>query len=171
MDLAGSGSLVLRPLDPHDWLAVRRIYELGIASGHATFQTEAPDWEEWNRAHLADARLVATVDETIVGWAALSPVSSRCVYRGVAEVSIYVDPAYSGRGIGSRLLAELIRLSEVAGIWTLQAGIFPENAASLRLHARSGFREVGRRERIGCLHGSWRDVLLLERRSLTEGLR
>jgi len=149
-----------------DWPAVRRIYEAGIATGNATFQTEAPAWEVWDAGHLRTCRLVVRNDEGVVtGWAALSPVSGRAVYAGVCEVSIYVAPASQGRGVGRRLLGALIDASENDGRWTLQAGIFLENAASIALHQRCGFRVVGRRERLGALHGVWRDVLLLERRS------
>ena len=159
----------LRPLAPSDWPAARAIYEAGIATGRATFETKAPDWAAWDAAHLAHARLVAEIDGRVVGWAALSPVSGRCVYAGVAEVSVYVAPEAQGRGVGRLLLAGLVGASEAAGIWTLQAGIFPENAASVALHERCGFRVVGRRERLGQLGGRWQDVLLLERRSPVVG--
>ncbi|MFO7696880.1 MAG: N-acetyltransferase family protein [Anaerolineae bacterium] len=157
----------VEPLRPEDWPAVVRIYREGIATGQATFELEAPDWALWDRHHLPEPRLVAR-DEggVIVGWAALSPVSARAVYRGVAEVSVYVATAERSQGIGRALLEALIAASERAGLWTLQAGIFPENVASLRLHAACGFRVVGRRERLGQLRGVWRDVLLLERRSV-----
>jgi phosphinothricin acetyltransferase len=159
----------LRPLEPDDWPAVRAIYIEGIATGQATFQTEAPAWEAWDVGHIATCRLVAAAAGTVVGWAALSPVSSRACYAGIAEVSIYVAAVARGRGIGRLLLEALVAESERAGFWTLQAGIFPENAASVALHERCGFRVVGRRERIGQLHGRWRDVLLLERRSAAVG--
>ena len=155
---------------PADWPAVRAIYEAGIATGHATFQTEAPGWESWDAAHLATCRLVARdVSAAAVGWAALTPISARPVYAGVAEVSVYVAEGARGRGVGRGLLETLISASERDGRWTLQAGIFPENTASVALHLRCGFREVGRRERIGRLRGVWRDVLLLERRSRVVG--
>jgi phosphinothricin acetyltransferase len=154
----------IRPLLAPDWPTVRAIYLEGIATGNATFETAAPEWERWDAAHMPHCRLVATAPQTILGFAALSPVSSRQVYAGVAEVSVYVGAQSRGAGVGRALLGELIRLSEVAGIWTLQAGIFPENQASLRLHEMAGFRIVGTRERIGCLAGRWRDVVLLERR-------
>lgn len=147
------------------WDAVRRIYREGIATGHATFETEAPDWQRWDSAHLPHSRLVARDAGALVGWAALSPVSPRHVYRGVAEVSVYVAESARGRGAGRMLLEALVAESEQQGIWTLQAGIFPENSASLELHRKCSFRLVGRRERIGQLGGVWRDVLLLERRS------
>ncbi|MBJ6144776.1 N-acetyltransferase [Hymenobacter sp. BT559] len=158
--------LQIEPLLPTHWPAVRAIYEQGIATGQATFTTESPSWEEWDRS-----RLVAMADAgLVVGWAALSPVSSRCVYAGVAEVSIYIAAGDRGRGVGRQLLAALVAESEVHGLWTLQAGIFAENQASVRLHGALGFRVVGRRERIGCLAGIWRDTLLLERRSQRVGV-
>ena len=161
----------LLPLTAAHWPEARAIYEAGLATGHATFQTEAPTWAEWDRNHLPHSRLVAAdEDGQIVGWAALSPVSGRCVYGGVGEVSVYVAAAARGRGVGRHLLAALVAASEAQGMWTLQAGIFPENVASLRLHEVSGFREVGRREKIGQLGGVWRDTLLLERRSAVVGV-
>lgn len=157
--------LRIEAMAPRDWPDVRRIFEEGIASGNATFETRAPEREVWDRAHLAEPRLVARDDGRVVGWAALSPVSVRPVYAGVAEVSIYVAETARGRGVGRALLEELVARSERAGIWTLQSGIFPENRASVALHERCGFRVVGRRERIGRSGDRWRDVLLLERRS------
>jgi phosphinothricin acetyltransferase len=153
-----------------DWDTVRAIYCEGIATGNATFETDAPAWEAWDRGHLRACRLVAKIDGRVVGWAALSPVSGRCVYAGVAEVSIYVSASARGQGIGRALLAALVEASERAGLWTLQAGIFPENAASLALHRAHGFRKVGRRERIGQINGVWRDVALMERRSQVVGI-
>ncbi|PJJ53155.1 GNAT family N-acetyltransferase [Hymenobacter chitinivorans] len=160
----------LLPLAAAHWEQVRTIYEQGLATGNATFQTTAPAWEEWDQGHLAHSRLVA-LDEAgqVLGWVALSPVSGRCVYGGVGEVSVYVATAARGLGVGRQLLAALITESEKQGMWTLQAGIFPENTASVRLHEAHGFRQVGRRERIGQLHGLWRDTLLLERRSTVVG--
>ena len=155
----------VRSMSPTDWPAVRSIYEEGIATGNATFQSEAPTWEEWDAAHLRGCRLVAERDGRRVGWAALSGVSSRCVYSGVAEVSVYVAADARGGGIGRQLLEALVAESERAGIWTLQAGIFPENLPSLTVHRRCGFRVVGRREKLGQMNGRWRDVMLLERRS------
>ena len=155
--------ITIRPLLAPDWPAVRAIYLEGIATGNATFETAAPEWERWDGAHLPHCRFVAAA-QTILGFAALSPVSARKVYAGVAEVSVYVGAQSRGAGVGRALLGELIRTSEAVGIWTLQAGIFPENQASLRLHEMAGFRIVGTRERIGCLAGRWRDVVLLERR-------
>ena len=160
----------LLPLAADHWPAVRAIYAEGMATGTATFATEPPTWEAWDTSHLPTCRLVAA-DEAgqVLGWAALSPVSSRCLYAGVAEVSVYVAAAARGRGVGLALLRELVIESEQNGLWTLQAGIFPENPASLRLHEAVGFRRVGRRERIGQLRGVWHDTLLLERRSAAVG--
>jgi L-amino acid N-acyltransferase YncA len=154
------------PLGPGDWPAVLAIYEAGIATGDATFETAAPDWPAWDAAHLPGHRLVARDDAgQVVGWVALAPVSDRCAYAGVAEDSIYVAPVAQGRGVGRALLAAVVASAERGGIWTIQTGIFPENQASVRLHEACGFRVVGVRERLGRLHGRWRDVLLLERRS------
>lgn len=152
-------------MQPEDWPAVRAIYLQGIATGNATFETTAPDWETWNAGHLPHSRLVARDADAILGWAALSPYSRRQVYAGVAEVSLYVAENARGQGIGAALLAALVAESEANGIWTLQAGIFPENLASIALHTRFGFRIAGTRERIGCMNGQWRDVVLLERRA------
>lgn len=153
-------------MTPGDWPDVRTIYEEGIATGQATFQTEAPAWDAWDRGHLQSCRLVAkNADKETLGWAALSPVSARPVYAGVVEVSVYVATEARGKGVGRRLLESLIEAAEADGRWTMQAGIFPENTASIRLHERCGFRVVGRRVRIGQHHGVWRDVMLLERRS------
>ena len=160
----------LSPLTAAHWPAVRAIYEQGIATGNATFETQAPEWEAWDRAHLTHSRLVA-VDKagTVLGWAALSPVSSRCVYGGVAELSIYIAAEARGQGVGRQLLQALITDSEAHGIWTLQAGTFEENRASIGLHTQAGFRVVGHRERIGQHHGVWRNTVQLERRSPTVG--
>jgi L-amino acid N-acyltransferase YncA len=155
---------------PGDWPAVRDIYLEGIATRQATFETEAPAWETWDAAHATFARLVARRNELVIGWAALSPVSARKVYSGVAEVSVYVADHQKGLGLGRRLLGALIAAAEANGIWTLQAVVFAENAASVALHRRCQFREVGRRERIAKLDGVWRDILLLERRSRTIGI-
>ena len=156
----------IEPLTADDWPVVRTIYAEGIATGQATFETDVPDWPAWDAARLACCRLAARRGAVLVGWATLGPVSSRPVYRGVAEVSVYVAAAARGQGIGRALLAALVEASEEAGLWTLQASIFPENAASLALHRACGFRVVGRRERIARHHGRWRDTLLLERRSI-----
>ncbi len=157
-------------MTPADWSEVLRIYAEGIATGNATMETEPPSWETWDRAHRPDCRLVAREVRSVLGWAALSGVSERCAYGGVAEVSVYVSAGARGRGLGRALLSALVRASEEAGIWTLQAGIFPENTASLAIHQACGFRVVGVREKLGKLQGSWRDVALLERRSDTVGL-
>jgi phosphinothricin acetyltransferase len=154
-----------RTLRPQDWPEVVRIYEEGMLTGNATFETQLPSWEAWDAAHLAEHRLVVTLDDDVVGWAALSPYSDRECYRGVAEESIYIAERVRGLGFGRQLLGALIESSESAGIWTLQAGIFPENEASIALHVALGFRVVGVRERLGRLRGAWRDVVLLERRS------
>lgn len=155
----------IRTLYPSDWEQVKSIYEKGIETGNATFQTTSPSFEEWDHSHLKNCRFVAEQDGTVCGWAALTPVSSRCVYAGVAEVSVYIDQAFSGKGLGFSLLSHLVKASEQEGIWTLQAGIFPENAASLKIHEKAGFRILGIREKIGKHHGAWRDTVLLERRS------
>jgi len=158
------------PMDSSHGDAVRRIYEEGIATGIATFETEAPEWDKWDRAHLADCRLVAVRGHDVIGWAALSPVSDRCAYGGVAEVSVYVAAAARGQGLGKRLLEALIGESEHSGFWTLQAGMFTENRTSIALHKACGFVEVGVRQRLGRLQGAWRDVVLLERRSKVVGV-
>jgi phosphinothricin acetyltransferase len=155
----------IRDLRPDDWPEVARIYEQGIRTGNATFDTSAPEWDAWDFAHEAEHRLVAVEVGRVVGWAALSPVSDRSCYAGVAEHSVYVAEDARGRGVGRALLTALIESTERAGIWTLQAGIFPENEPSVALHLALGFRVVGVRERLGRSHGVWRDVLLLERRS------
>ena len=160
--------MTIRGLRPDDWPAVRAIYEDGIRSGDATFETETPSWARWDAAH-PELRLVAEREGSVVGWAALSPVSARRCYRGVGEVSVYVAAEARGDGLGRALLDELVERSEQAGYWTLSAGVFPENEASLRLHKACGFREVGVRERLGELGGVWRDVVLLERRSTLTG--
>ena len=161
---------MIERMRPGHWGSVRAIYREGIATGDATFETEAPEWELWDAAHLRCCRLVALEGESVAGFAALSPVSSRKVYEGVAEVSVYVGARFRGKGVGRALLEALIRESEAAGIWTLQAGVFPENAASVALHLACGFREAGRRERVGKLAGRWRDTVLLERRSKVVGV-
>ena len=148
-----------------DWEQVRSIYLEGIAEGNSTFETEAPSWEKWDEGHHQFARLVMRDAEKILGWAALGPVSKRSAYRGVAELTVYVTESARGQGVGRALLEALIEESEKNGIWTLQASIFPENSASVKLHLACGFREVGRRERIAMLSGIWRDTLLFERRS------
>ena len=160
--------MTIRELRAEDWAAVRQIYEEGIRGREATFETETPSWERWDAAH-PQVRLVAEQDGSILGWAALSPASARRCYRGVAEVSVYGAEAARRDGLGRALLAELVERSEQAGYWTLTAGVFPENEASIRLHKACGFREVGVRERLGEADGVWRDVVLLERRSTLVG--
>jgi L-amino acid N-acyltransferase YncA len=161
---------VIDAMQESDWAAVRAIYLEGIATGNATFADSAPEWADWDLGHLRVCRLVARHQKEVLGWAALSPVSSRCVYAGVVEVSVYVAARARGQGIGMMLLSELAVDSERAGLWTLQAGIFPENIASVEIHKRAGFRVVGIRERLGCQGGRWRDVLLMERRSIVVGV-
>ncbi len=150
--------------------AVAAIYQDGIETGNATFESEAPGWVAWDKNHLKHSRLCALVDGKIAGWAAVSPVSGRCVYGGVAEVSVYVGYAFRGQAIGKALLLELIRSSEANGIWTLQSGVFPENIASIAIHEACGFRKVGFREKVGQMRGIWRDTVLFERRSKVVGL-
>ncbi|MDP2578281.1 MAG: N-acetyltransferase family protein [Candidatus Palauibacterales bacterium] len=157
------------PMIPEHGEAVLDIFEQGIETANATFETQAPDTSAWDARFLSACRLVAMTDGRVVGWAALSPISQRRVYSGVAEVSVYIESARHGQGIGSLLLSRLIEESERNGFWTLQAGMFPENEASVALHKRHGFRIVGLRERVGQMHGLWRDVLLMERRSPVVG--
>jgi phosphinothricin acetyltransferase len=168
-----ASKLIVAAMQPGDWEQVREIYLEGIATGTATFETAAPSWEKWDSGHLAAPRLVArhgNGTQSVAGWAALSAVSGRCVYAGVVDESIYVAAAVRGQGVGRLLLTALCQATEAAGLWTMQAGIFPENIASLRLHEACGFRVVGRREKLGQLDGVWRDVILLERRSRVAGL-
>lgn len=160
---------IITPMQPQDWPAVEEIYRPGIATGNATFETESPGWEQWNANHHQHPRLVVREEDNVVAWAALSPVSTRRVYAGVAEVSIYVADGAQGKGMGKALLLALVEQSELNGIWTLQAGIFPENVSSIALHKSRGFREVGVRERIGKLDHTWRNVVLMERRSAKTG--
>lgn len=165
-----SGQLVIRAMLDNDASDVLEIYGEGIATGHATFQTVVPDWETWSGEHLSNCRLVAEMDEKVVGWAALSEVSSRCVYRGIAELGVYVRNSARGVRVGQQLLNALVAESEKDGIWTLQAGIFPENHASLHCHRKAGFRVIGTHEALGFMEfgpmaGQWRDVVLMERRS------
>lgn len=159
-----TATAVVRPMRDEDWPGVRAVYLEGIATGNATFETEAPSFERWSNSHLVEHRFVAVRGEDVVGWAALSLVSDRCAYAGVAEVSVYVAEHARGEHVGRKLLETLTESSDSAGIWTIQTGIFPENTASVQLHLRCGFRVVGTRERLGQLEGRWRDVLLLERR-------
>lgn len=165
-----NSTISVRAMRPEDGDSVRRIYQEGIDTGHATFQERAPDWATWDASHLTACRSIAFDGAMIIGWTALSPISARDVYRGVSEVSIYIAAAAQGRGVGTLLMRRLIEESEAAGIWTLQAGIFPENAASIALHLNHGFREIGTRQRVGLMsfgprEGHWRDVRILERRS------
>lgn len=165
-----SYELSIRRMKAADWEQVREIYLQGLATEQATFETTPPAWEFWDAGHLEIARLVAIQDQFVAGWCALSPTSRRPAYSGVAEVSVYVGSKFRGKGIGRRLLNELIEESESNGIWTLQASIFPENLASLAIHAHCGFKTIGLRERVGKLNGIWRDTVLLERRSKLVGL-
>jgi phosphinothricin acetyltransferase len=161
--------LQITHLTPDHWADVRTIYEAGIATGLATFETAAPEWEAWDAGHRPDCRLVVLRGEQVIGWAALTPTSRRAAYRGVAEISIYIAPDARRQGVGRALLSNMVTCAESNGVWLLQATIFPENEASVCLHQSAGFRVVGRRERIACLHGRWRDTLLLERRSTVIG--
>ena len=161
--------VVVRAMTPQDWPSVARIYAEGIATRDATFETTVPAWADWDAAHTGEHRWVGVDGDDVLGWVACSRVSSRCVYAGVLELSVYVAEAARGRGVGSALLAALVRSTEAAGVWTLETGIFPENTASLALHARHGFRVIGTRERVGQMDGTWRDVVLLERRSPVVG--
>jgi L-amino acid N-acyltransferase YncA len=160
-----AGTVKIRDLRPGDWPEVAGIYAAGVATRNATFETDVPSWEDWDARHLARPRLVAVEAGAVVGWAALTPASSRRCYAGVAEDSVYVAPGRQDRGVGRALLEELVAWSEVAGIWTLQTSVFPENRPSLALHLRCGFRVVGVRERIAQLDSVWRDTVLLERRA------
>ena len=163
-------SIEIRTMQKKDWPAVSQIYAEGIETGFATFETAIPKYESWDTAHMPTCRIVAIENEHVLGWAALSPVSSRCVYGGVAEVSVYVASAARGKGIGKQLMQTLITQSEKEGLWTLQSGIFPENKGSIGLHEKMGFRFIGKREKVGKLHGEWKDNVLFERRSTTVGV-
>ncbi|HTH57336.1 MAG TPA: GNAT family N-acetyltransferase [Cyclobacteriaceae bacterium] len=161
----------VRALLETDYPAVKEIYMHGIAGGHATFETEAPGWEVWDKNHLKTCRLVALDDkDRVLGWAALTPVSGRCVYAGVAEVSVYVHRDFQGKGVGKKLLQDIVQESEKQNLWTLKAGIFPENKASIKIHEQCGFRQVGYHERIGKMKNVWRDTVLMERRSKLIGV-
>ena len=162
--------VIIKPMQQEHWEQVKQIYESGIATGIATFETTAPSFEKWDDGHLTFARLVAVEKNEVVGWTALSPVSNRCVYGGVAEVSVYVAETHKGKGIGKLLLQNLITESERNGIWTLQAGIFTDNVASVKLHKKVGFRVIGHREKIGKINNIWKDNYILERRSKIVGI-
>lgn len=163
-------NVIIRELKQEDYPFVKEIYEQGIATKNATFETAAPEWGEWNKKYMEICRFVVVQDGKVLGWAALTAVSGRCVYAGVCEVSVYIHKEQQGKGIGTELLKKLITSSEQHDIWTLQAGIFPENAASIKIHLDLGFREVGRREKIGKMDGVWRDTVLLEKRSRVTGM-
>lgn len=169
MPRSGAQAIWIENMTEQDWPAVRDIYAEGINTGNATFEKSPPEWSSWDADHLRACRLVARSGGSVLGWAALSPVSDRCVYAGVAEVSVYIAERARGQRVGSRLLDALVKASEREGIWTLQAGIFPENIPSIELHKRQGFRIVGTREKLGLMNGRWRDVLLMERRSTESG--
>ena len=160
----------IEKMTANDWDAVRAIYEEGIATMNATLETNVPDWEKWDAAHIKECRIVAKEGKTVAGWAALTPESGRCVYAGVAEVSVYIGEFFRGRGIGKLLLSELVKSSEAQGIWTVQAGILKENIASIELHKGCGFKILGVREKLGKLNGVWRDIVLMERRSSVVGV-
>ena len=162
--------IIIGAMRPEDWEAVREIYRAGLATGQASFETAVSTQAAWNKSKRPDCRLVARSDAQVVGWAALSPISSRAVYAGVAEVSVYVAAEARGQGLGKRLLQALINASEQAGVWMLQASIFPENVASVELHKTCGFRTVGTRNKIAQHHGLWRDTVILERRSTIIGI-
>ena len=164
-----SKNIKIRPMTLDDWTAVSKIYAEGIDTGFATFERNIPDYDSWDSAHMKACRLVAIQDKKVLGWAAISPVSSRCVYGGVGEVSVYVGRASRGLGVGKILMETLIQESEKEGLWTLQSGIFPENKGSIELHKKVGFRYIGKRERIGVLDGVWKDNVLFERRSKVVG--
>lgn len=160
----------IRDIEHHHYAQVSGIYLQGIATGIATFETAVPNWENWDKSHLRECRIAAFNGKEMAGWAALTPVSGRCVYAGVAEVSVYVADSYRNQGIGRLLLQQLISESEKAGIWTLQAGILAENISSIKIHEKCGFRKIGHREKIGQLNGIWKDVIMMERRSKITGI-
>ena len=164
------GKVEIKKMLPDYWNEVAKIYKEGIETGIATFEKNVPNWKTWDSSHLKQCRLMAQAGEKIAGWAALSAVSSRCVYLGVGEVSVYVAHEFRGNNIGRELLEKLIQESETYGLWTIQSGIFPENIASIKLHEKVGFRKIGFRERIGKLDGIWKDNILLERRSKLVGI-
>ena len=161
---------MIRSFQKSDFPSVKRIYQEGIDTGHATFQTKAKEWEEWDESILQECRLVAVDNDIVIGWAGLSSVSNRCVYTGIAEVTVYVANNAAGKGVGKRLLGKLVSASEQAGYWTLQAGIFPENKSSIAIHEKNGFRILGVREKLGKMGDVWRDIILMERRSKVVGI-
>lgn len=165
-----TNEISIRIMKAEDWQRVAEIYKEGINTGNATFQQDVPTWAEWDDAHLKSCRFIAEIDHQIAGWAALTPVSGTCVYAGVAEVSVYISNKYKGQKVGTKLLERLITASEDLKLWTLQAGIFPENTASLKIHENLGFRQVGFREKIGKMNGIWRNTVLLEKRSMVSGV-
>ena len=165
-----TGDVIIVPMAVADWEAVKQIYLEGIATKNATFEINAPEWEAWDKAHRKDCRMVAKINGVVVGWAALSQVSARKVYEGVTESSIYISTNYHNKGIGDKLMTELVKESEKNNIWTMQAGIFPENIASIRLHEKHGFRILGVKEKVGKMDNRWRDVVLMERRSRVVGV-
>lgn len=165
-----ANKLHFRSIEKQDWSRVSEIYAQGIVTGNATFQQDIPSWQDWDSNHIKTCRILVEKNQQIIGWAALSPVSSRVVYKGVAEVSVYIDLQYSGQKIGVSLLHQLILASEKHGFWTLQAGIFPENIASLKIHEHLGFHTIGTREKVGKMKGVWRDTVIIERRSLIVGV-
>lgn len=162
--------VVIRSFEARDWNAVREIYEQGLLTRNATFETQVPDYDTWTKKFHPHLLWVATDNEQVIGWAGLQPVSPRKVYEGVVEVTIYIHNAFAGKGVGTLLMKHLIEQSERAGVWTLYASIFPENTASIRLHINNGFREIGYREKIGQLDGKWRNTVLFERRSKKVGI-
>jgi len=163
-------NIVIRSMQPTDWVKVAEIYKQGIETGNATFQQTIPSWDEWNSVHISSCRIIAEVDKELAGWAALSAVSSRPVYAGVAEVSVYVNSNYRGQQIGTELLQAIISESESMGFWTLQSGILIENSASIAIHKKSGFREIGYRENVAKMNDVWRNTVLFERRSNVAGM-
>lgn len=165
-----TAEILFRPMTANDWESVAEIYKQGIETGNATFQQNIPAWNEWDNGYLKICRIIAEKNNKVIGWAALTPISGRCVYAGVAEVSVYVSNNHKGQKIGTKLLDKLISLSEKEGFWTLQASVFPENKSSLKIHENLGFRHVGFREKIGKMNEIWRDTILLERRSKTIGV-
>ena len=165
-----TGEILFREMQTDDWTSVAGIYKQGIETNNATFQQEVPSWEDWNNGHLKNCRIVAELENIVVGWAALTPFSGRFVYAGVAEVSVYVSTSHTGQKIGTKLLEHLINESEENNLWTLQAGIFPENIPSIKIHKDLGFRQIGFREKIGKMNNSWRDTYLFERRSIKVGI-